>query len=258
VSKYECKYECEDKVQCSTKYEYKCTDFKRQECENVWQNVCNGKKRRNKRSLSESSQSDEQISVPGSSQRSDHARGLAGPEGPPVVNSDEVVLSRVKRLIPTEVVYDQSYPLPPSDIPFASETAGQIFTFASPPLSKSCWRQVRKCEWKKYRSQCRNVPTKKCDSTASKVCKNKCDRVYYCFKCPSGSAITTTPKPKPKPVVGPPSPPLPGTFIVRPPAPPNRFDSVIDAKKQSRDGNGGSRRGNRNQRQNSNSRRRRP
>ena len=30
------------------------------------------------------------------------------------------------RLIPTEVVYDQSYPIPESDLPFASETAGMI------------------------------------------------------------------------------------------------------------------------------------
>ena len=39
---------------------------------------------------------------------------------------DEKILSRVRRLIPTEVVYDQSYPVPPSDLPFASETQGKI------------------------------------------------------------------------------------------------------------------------------------
>jgi hypothetical protein len=44
------------------------------------------------------------------------------------VHSDDAPLSRVKRLIPTEVVYDQSYPVPPSDLPFASETAGHIDT----------------------------------------------------------------------------------------------------------------------------------
>lgn len=227
VSKYECKYECESKIQCKTKYEYKCTDFKRQECKSVWQNVCNGKKkRRGKRSSENALERSEGLSEP------------QGPKGPPIVNSDDVLLSRVKRLIPTEVVYDQSYPVPPSDLPFASETAGQIFDFASPPLSKSCWRKVRKCEWKKYRSQCRNVPTKKCDENSSKVCKNKCARAYYCFTCPSGSALVTTPKPS----IGPPSPPPAGTFI-SPPAPPNRFDSIVDVKKQaSRRRKGGNKR----------------
>lgn len=252
VSKYQCKYECQEKVQCKTKYEYKCTDFKRQECKNVWQNVCNGKRRRTKRSLPEDSQSNPAGRM---------TRSLQGPQGPPIVNSDDsdVTLSRVKRLIPTEVVYDQSYPIPDSDLPFASETAGQIFDFASPPLSKSCWRNVRKCEWKKYRSQCRNVPTKACDKKASKVCKNNCKRAYYCFKCPSGSALVTTPKPS----VGPPAPPPAGTFI-GPPAPPNRLDSldvdVVDVKTQNRNFKRGSKnqRNQSSRRRNGSNRRRRP
>ena len=35
------------------------------------------------------------------------------------------ILSRQKRLIPTEIVYDQSYPIPESDIPFADNGLGQ-------------------------------------------------------------------------------------------------------------------------------------
>jgi len=239
VSKYECKNKCEEKIQCKTKYEYKCTDYRRQECKNVWQNVCNGKKRkRNKRSSDEALERSEVFSEP---------------QGPPIVNSDDAPLSRVKRLIPTEVVYDQSYPVPPSDLPFASETAGQIFDFASPPLSRSCWRNVRKCEWKKYRSQCRNEPTKVCDDKPKKTCKRKCARAYYCFKCPSASALVTTPKPS----IGPPSPPPAGTFI-SPPAPPNRLDSIVDVKKQNGGKQNGGRRAGGNRRRGSAKRKRRP
>ena len=37
---------------------------------------------------------------------------------------DEPILSRKKRLIPTEIVYDQSYPIPESDIPFKDNGLG--------------------------------------------------------------------------------------------------------------------------------------
>jgi len=208
ISKYECKQECNMIKKCRTKYEYKCTDYKRRECKKVWQNQCNGKRGRGrvKRLIS-----------------TETKRGR----------------SRVKRFIPTETVFDQSYPLPQSDTPFASPTAGQIFNFASPPVSKRCWQQVLDCKWVKYRSSCRNVPNKVCDKKPSNVCKNKCKRVYYCNKC-EDTKPTSKPKPKPttkpkptKPVACPPSPPRPGSFQVLPPAPPTNFDVVIvDARRK--------------------------
>ena len=74
------------------------------------------------------------------------------------------------------------------------------------PKSKRCWRQVRRCEYRTYKTLCENVPIKTCDPKPVKECKEKCGTFYYCDNCPS--------------VVGPPSPPPAGTFIVGPPAPP--------------------------------------
>ena len=74
------------------------------------------------------------------------------------------------------------------------------------PKSQRCWQQVRRCEYRTYKTLCENVPIKTCDPKPVKECKEKCGTFYYCDNCPS--------------VVGPPSPPPAGTFIVGPPAPP--------------------------------------
>jgi len=201
VSKYECEKVCNSEKVCKTRYEYKCTDYKRRECKDVWQNKCNGKK--SKRSV-------EDYQEPGTQGQ---------------------LLHRVKRLIDTEVVFDQSYPIPPSDLPFASDTVGQIFDFASPPKSRQCWKKVRKCEWKKYRSSCRNQPVKTCENKLTQVCKNKCKRVYYCNKCPTTTPTTKPPRPNP---VGPPAPPPAGTFVIGPPAPPSKLDVIVDTRRTKR------------------------
>ena len=79
---------------------------------NVWQNQCNGK--RGKRDLGDQLEEEE---VEGLRGERGQVEGLRGEPG-------DQPHSRVKRLIETEVVYDQSYPIPPSDVPFASPTQG--------------------------------------------------------------------------------------------------------------------------------------
>jgi len=259
VSKYECKQECTKKKDCKTRYKYKCTDYKRQECKNVWQNQCNGK--RGKRDLGDQIEEEEVEELNGERDLGGQVEGLRGErdlggqvEGLRGEPGDQPH-SRVKRLIETEVVYDQSYPIPPSDVPFASPSQGQKFSFASPPKSKTCWKKVRECKWVKYRSRCRNEPVKECSSKLVDVCKKKCARVYYCKDC-NGSKPTTKPKPttpKPKPPrpttsrprppspVRPPSIPPSGTFIVRPPAPPSTLDVEIIEARNNRNGGDGRR-----------------
>lgn len=207
TSRYECKEVCEDKKKCKTTYEYKCKDFRRQECKNKWQNQCNGKGRKRR-----------------SSQRS----------------------ARRPFWLNTEVVYDtQNYPLPPSDVPFASPTQGQVLEFASPPKSRKCWQKVRDCKWVKYKSSCGNRPTTTCSDKPVKQCKRKCSNVYYCNKCPASKPKPTKkpskpvgPTQRPRPSTprpskpGPPSIPPPGTFI-GPPGIPTKQDvdlSVIDVR----------------------------
>jgi len=208
VSKYECKRECTLKKQCRTRYKYKCTDYNKRECKDVWQNQCNGKASR-KRMLNRSNNERER-----STQLQDHQ-----------------ALSRVRRLIETDKVYDQSYPVPPSDLPFTSKSEGQVFAFANPPQSRACWKKVRDCKWVKYRSSCRNEPIKTCDDKPSNVCSNKCKRIYSCKVCPS---IKPDPKPPQPDLVGPPSIPLPGTFIISSPAPPAKLDVIVDVRRQRR------------------------
>ena len=96
---------------------------------------------------------------------------------------------------------------------FSTSTKGKrvnLFTFFKlchrRPKSQSCWKEVRRCSYRTYKTLCENVPIKTCDPQPVKECKEKCGTVYYCDNCPS--------------VVGPPSPPPAGTFIVGPPAPP--------------------------------------
>lgn len=50
---------------------------------------------------------------------------LKGETGDLNESKETKILSRQKRLIPTEIVYDQSYPIPESDIPFADNGLGQ-------------------------------------------------------------------------------------------------------------------------------------
>jgi len=152
TSRYECKEVCTEKKKCKTTYEYKCKDFRRQECKNVWQNQCNGKGKGRRR-------------------RSSEKRGRS---------------ARRPYWLNTEIIYDtQNYPLPASDIPFASPAQGQVFQFASQPKSRKCWQKVRQCKWKNYKSSCGNIPTKTCEDKLVKDCKKKCSNVYYCNKCPS-------------------------------------------------------------------------
>lgn len=214
TSRYECKEVCMDKKKCKTTYEYKCKDFRRQECKNVWQNQCNGKGKGRRRRSSD--------------------------------NRDRS--ARRPYWLNTEIIYDtQNYPLPASDIPFASPAQGQVFQFASQPKSRKCWQKVRQCKWKTYKSSCGNVPTKTCQDKPVKECKRKCSNVYYCNKCPSkkpnptkkptkpvGPRPTNRPRPStPRPSrPGPPSIPPPGTFI-GPPGTPIKQDvdlSIIDVR----------------------------
>lgn len=210
TSRYECKQECKEKKKCKTTYKYQCKDYRRQECKNVWQNQCNGKKGRGRRKRS----------------------------------------PRRPYWLDTEIIYDtQNYPLEASDIPFASPTQGQVFEFASEPRSKRCWRRVRKCEWKTYRSSCGNRPTTTCEDKLVTECKKKCKNVYYCDKCPTSKPKPTKkpskpvgPKPtkRPRPSTarpsrpGPPAIPPPGTFI-GPPGTPVKQDvelPIIDARRR--------------------------
>ena len=140
----------------------------------------------------------------------------------------------------------QDFPLQPSDIPFADSgsSAGATFAFASPPKSKSCWKKVRKCEWKTYRTSCGNTPTTTCKPEPVQECKRRCKNRWYCDKCPAPTTPRpvgpTTPRPRPQPVrptpppaPGPPAPPPPGVFI-GPPGVPSKRDpavSVIDARR---------------------------
>lgn len=183
-----------------------------QECRNVWQNQCRGKngRRRAKRS----------------------------PRRQPYWLDKNNI----------EVIYNaQDFPIAPSDIPFADQgaDAGSTYTFASPPKSRSCWKKVRKCEWKTYRTSCGNRPTTTCSGKTIQDCKKRCKNRWYCDTCPAGTgggATTakpvgpgqTTPRPRPTPrPPGPPAPPPQGTFIIGPPGTPVGADtgiSVIDAR----------------------------
>ena len=94
-----------------------------QECRNVWQNQCRGNKGKR--------------------------RGKRSPRRQPYwldKNNIEVIFNA------------QDFPIGPSDLPFADEgaNAGSTYTFASEPKSRSCWKKVRKCEWKTYRTSCGN------------------------------------------------------------------------------------------------------
>ena len=102
VSKYDCAQVCENRKKCRTKYEYKCTDFKRRECKEVWQNQCNGLDFKKKTDRGR--------------------RAIRGDSGG--VQGD-FSGRRTPRLIPTEVVYDQSYPLPETGLPFADPVVGR-------------------------------------------------------------------------------------------------------------------------------------
>ena len=179
-----------------------------QVCKDVWQNQCRGSKRRLRRS----------------------------PRRPYWLDKNNI-----------ETIFDsQNFPLTPSDVPFADPGQGATYEFASPPKSKSCWKKVRKCEWKKYKTSCRNEPTVTCKPGTIKNCRNRCKNRWFCDKCPT----TSKPKPKPtkKPVgptrpprpaptkpskPGPPAPPPLGTFI-GPPGIPIKQDvgSVIDVRRQ--------------------------
>ena len=193
-------------MKCSTSYQYKCTDFRRQECKNVWQNQCNGRGRRKRRS----------------------PRSRAPPYWLDPSN--------------TLTVDDPPPQEDPSDLPLLSPgVGGQVFQFASQPKSRKCWQKVRKCEYKVYRTTCGNKPVKTCDDKPTKQCKKKCKNVYYCDQCPEPKPKPTPRPPRPtrptgppvrptRPTVrpiGPPSPPPQGTFIVRPPGPPKGLDVVV-------------------------------
>ena len=143
-----------------------------------------------------------------------------------------------------ETIYDsQNFPLTPSDLPLADPGLGSTYEFASPPKSRSCWKKVRKCEWKKYRTSCRNEPTVTCKPGTIKECRNRCKNRWFCNKCPTTSKPSPTQKPvgpirptvRPPPTSkpGPPAPPPLGTFI-GPPAIPIKNDglSVIDVRRQ--------------------------
>lgn len=216
--KYECENKCENKVQCRTKYQYKCTKYRRQECREVWQNQCNGKRKgRRKRS----------------------------PRAPPYwLDSAN-----------TNTIDDAPLPADPSGVPLLSPgLGGQVFDFPATPRSRRCWKEVRKCEYKVYKTTCGNMPVKTCDDKPTMSCKKKCKNVYYCNSCPKPTTPRprpTTPRPRPKPTgpprptrptkrpVGPPAPPPQGTFIVSPPSPPKQasaLDIVIDAKRRARRG----------------------
>ena len=166
----ECQTECEE-TECVTKYQYKCTDYKRRQCEDRWQNLCTGRRRA--------------------------GRSLFGR---------------------SKTVYDTASPLPSSDLPLFTPAQGQTYRLASPPTSRKCWRQVRECRWVKYKTTCGSVPVKTCQP----VCQQVCQAVYYCSNCPA----------KPVGPAGPPAIPPPGTFIISPPAPPDRLQAVeiIDAR----------------------------
>ena len=84
---------------------------------NVWQNQCNGK--RGKRDLGDQIEEEEVEELRGERDLGGQVEGLRGEPG-------DQPHSRVKRLIETEVVYDQSYPIPPSDVPFASPSQGNL------------------------------------------------------------------------------------------------------------------------------------
>jgi len=206
-SRYECENVCEEKVKCKTRYEYKCTDYKKQKCTNKWQNQCNGKGKRSVRSVKS---------------------------------------KRRPFWLNTQVVFDPAdSPVGSSDVPLASPSRGQIFEFASPPRSRRCWQKVKDCKFVKYKSTCGNKPVKTCEDKPTTQCKRKCKNVYYCDKCPTSvkpvkpTPTTTqrptrpTKKPKPtRPPVGPPAIPKPGSFIISPPSPPNKFDVIIDVKRR--------------------------
>ena len=161
----ECRSECKEE-ECSTKYEYSCTEYKRKECEDRWQNLCTGRR------------------------RSGRAR----------------------------VVYDTASPLPASDLPLHSPSQGQTYLLARTPDSRRCWRQVRQCRWQKYKTVCGSYPIRTCQP----VCQQVCEDVYYCSTCPEP--------------VGPPAIPPPGSFIIRPPAPPPRPQAVqiLDVRRKTK------------------------
>ena len=130
LSKYDCAQVCEQKKKCRTQYEYKCTDFKRRECKEVWQNQCNGlnskkKNVRGRRAIrtgsAGSAPSGRNFPADGSASS---GRSLRGEEG-----GGDFSGRRAPRLIPTEVVYDQSYPLPNNGLPFADPVVGRSITF---------------------------------------------------------------------------------------------------------------------------------
>ena len=87
---------------------------------------------------------------------------------------------------------------------------------------------------------------KECDSKPSQVCDKECKRNYYCNQCPdtkptprptrpTGPTRPTRPTQPTRPTIGPPSIPPAGTFIVRPPGIPSKFDQeVIDARSSKR------------------------
>jgi hypothetical protein len=222
VSKSECEDKCELKKVCRTRYEYKCTDYKRRKCDDVWQNQCHGKGK-----------------------------------GKREANRREKRQSKKRRFWEsyTNTVYDQSYPVQESDLPLASPSQGQVFNFASEPKSRRCWKKVKQCKWVKYKSSCGNKPIKVCDEKPTQVCKKKCKNVYYCNKCPDKKPTKPTRPPRPKPTGPPrpkptrtpkpkptrtpkPGPPgwTPGSFgaILPPSPPPSTLDIIVDVKNKDR------------------------
>ena len=189
--KYECENVCKEEIACSTRYQYKCTDYRRQECKNVWQNQCNGRGRRKRRS--------------------------------PLSRAPPYWLDPSNTL----TVDDPPPQEDPSDLPLLSPgVGGQVFQFSSPPKSRSCWMQVRRCSYRTYKTLCENVPTQTCEDRPTTTCKQVCGYFYYCNRCPR------------PPVVGPPTSPPPGTFIISTPAPPTGLSppspprGVLDARKR--------------------------
>ena len=126
----ECEDTC-DKNDCQTKYEYKCTDYKRQECRNKWQYFCrtssppvNNRVKRTARIGRLFWEKISKLFAPVSHRRSDR-------------HEDQISATHDDDADDDEEEEGQS-------------DAGQ------------CWRLVRQCQWVKYKTVCQNKPVTSC------------------------------------------------------------------------------------------------
>ena len=130
---YECKEKC-DKNDCQTKYEYKCTDYKRKECRRRWQNFC---------------QSDSSFI------RSNRVKRTVDIVG-------KLFWDKLSKLFAPVSQRRHDNPMNHNDSLQDQHRPGQGDEESLSDSSGQCWRLVTQCQWVKYNTVCQNKPITTC------------------------------------------------------------------------------------------------